>query len=200
MQSEADALPDTPLTSDDKGVAGAFTFDARGHGFTKVVNTKDYSIDTFINDFVFVVNELGRRQNWTKENSPPIVLVGHSLGGSIVTKAVCSGRIDLNIVGLAIFDVVEEVAVSALNGMHHFLEHRPTGFKNFRSAVAWHLKSKTLRKRESALVSIQGVVDNITSTDGKYNWSWITNLYDTEPYWESKLIQFSCYFLLMVNY
>lgn len=59
------------------------SFDFRGHGENSTANPTDLSADTLIGDSIEVIRHLS---SIYKEQS--IILVGHSMGGSIATKTV----------------------------------------------------------------------------------------------------------------
>ncbi|ODV60363.1 phosphoprotein phosphatase methylesterase 1 ASCRUDRAFT_76361 [Ascoidea rubescens DSM 1968] len=156
-------------------VAGFFSFDARGHGDTKVIDN-NYSLTSFITDFIFIFKTLISKEplfknllfdieNDTFENSdyPPIILVGHSFGGSVLTKSLTNIELQPftknNIIkGLVMFDIVEDTAVKALSGMTHFLKRRPKGFNTVKGCIDWHLKSNLLHNKQSALISIPALI------------------------------------------
>ena len=99
---------------------------------------------------------------YLSENHPEasIVLVGHSMGGSIACKTV--ERVKDNeadytfakqIQGLFVIDVVEGTAMEALPFMESIVTSRPPAFKSLQSVVQYAMKSGTLRNLESARVS-----------------------------------------------
>ena len=90
----------------------AVAVDLRGHGETVTEDDGDLSAESMASD---VVN-LTQRITGSTELSmlPPVVLVGHSMGGALAVHAALSGQID-NLVGLCILDVVEGKALSNSN-------------------------------------------------------------------------------------
>lgn len=158
-------------------IAGVFSFDCRGHGQTTIVsNPDDYSLDSFVNDTIFIINDLISREN-LQTNS--IFLVGHSLGGSILTK-VCHKLNNTQVKGLIMFDIVEDTAVQALESMRSYVRNMPTNFKTLTDAVDYHLKSNLLRNKDSALVSVPHLVKY---EYGTYNW--VMDLNKTIPFWDT---------------
>ncbi|CAG2066256.1 unnamed protein product, partial [Timema podura] len=67
---------------------------------------------------------------------PPIILIGHSMGGAIAVHTACANSVP-SLIGLAVIDVVEGTAIDALNSMQSFLRSRPTHFKSLEHAIEW---------------------------------------------------------------
>ncbi|KAF3230594.1 putative carboxyl methyl esterase [Orbilia oligospora] len=63
--------------------AGIFSFDARGHGGTSTSNDQDFSLSTLSTDLYEALLAAQEQLRW--ESLPPIILVGHSLGGAVIT-------------------------------------------------------------------------------------------------------------------
>jgi protein phosphatase methylesterase 1 len=97
--------------------AGILSLDARGHGKTVItplervegtIENRDYAdltLGTLGHDLEFVVNAMRERMKW--EALPDIILVGHSLGGAVVTDLAKNGGLGSKILGYAVLDVVE---------------------------------------------------------------------------------------------
>lgn len=101
--------------------AGILSLDARGHGKTGIpllVLGKDYmdymdkpsdyvdlTLGTLSHDLEFILNATQERMKW--DSLPDIVLVGHSLGGAVVTDLAKNGGLGSKILGYAVLDVVE---------------------------------------------------------------------------------------------
>jgi protein phosphatase methylesterase 1 len=88
------------------------SLDARGHGETVVRSPSggtddllDLTLDTLADDLVRVV-ELAKRKLGLG-SLPGLILVGHSLGGAVVTHVAKSGRLGASVLGYAVLDVVE---------------------------------------------------------------------------------------------
>ena len=102
------------------------SFDFRGHGDHYCENEGDLSEETLITDTIRVFRHVAARY---KDAS--IILVGHSMGGSIATKA--SARImsspgeewARHLQGLFVIDVVEGSAMDALPFMENIVMSRP---------------------------------------------------------------------------
>ncbi|KAK7729550.1 Protein phosphatase methylesterase 1 [Botryosphaeria dothidea] len=110
---------------------------------------------------------------------PQLLLVGHSLGGAVVTEAAKSGALGSSVLGYAVLDVVEGSAMDALKHMHTYLSTRPSIFPTLDAAIEWHIRSRTLRNPESARASVPSLLTKLDS--GK--WVWKTDLAKTEIFW-----------------
>lgn len=89
--------------------------------------------------------------------APPIMLVGHSMGGAIVVH-VASLDLIPSLIGCAVIDVVEGTAMDALASMQTFLRSRPQTFKSIQQAIEWSVRSGQIRNVESAKVSMPGQI------------------------------------------
>lgn len=171
------------LMSDDKdkesfeATPGIFAYDARGHGDTRVHDPTNFSIEAFVDDAVFIINELIK--NECLENHS-LFLIGHSFGGSVLTRATYKLNTK-NIKGLGMFDIVEQTAVHALQGMPVYLDNLPRDFPSIQKAIDYHIHSHLLRNKDSAELSVPSNLRKNEQT-GKYEW--ITDLRKTAPYWE----------------
>ncbi|OWK17852.1 PPME1 [Cervus elaphus hippelaphus] len=136
--------------------------DLRGHGETKVRNSEDLSAETMAKDVGNVVEAM------YGDLPPPIMLIGHSMGGAIAVHTASSSLVP-SLLGLCMIDVVEGTAMDALNSMQNFLRGRPKTFKSLENAIEWSVKSGQIRNLESARVSMVGQVkqcEGITSPEG----------------------------------
>ncbi|KAJ8403875.1 hypothetical protein AAFF_G00347430 [Aldrovandia affinis] len=125
--------------------------DLRGHGDTKVKNCEDLSAETMAKDVGKVVEAL------YGEDAPPIVMIGHSMGGAIAVHTAAANHVP-SLLGLGVIDVVEGTAMDSLNSMQNFLRGRPKTFKSVENAIEWSVKSGQIRNVESARVSMVGQV------------------------------------------
>jgi protein phosphatase methylesterase 1 len=210
--------------------AGILSLDARGHGFTTVTSAPgtpsdelDLSLQTLTDDLYAVITLAQQQMAWAQ--LPPLVLVGHSLGGAVVTSLAKEPR-DLapKILGHAVLDVVEGSAIDALQSMHSYLSTRPSGFASLESAIEWHVRSRTIRNSASARTSVPSllVLQSDTSTRQQPQesdapttlaeatspdadaapsprpsrpWRWRTDLAATQPFWEGWFVGLSRKFL-----
>lgn len=70
------------------------------------------------------------------ENPPPIMIVGHSMGGAIAIH-ISNLRLIPTLLGCVVIDVVEGTAMEALASMQSFLRSRPSHFKSIHHAIEW---------------------------------------------------------------
>ncbi|XP_041982972.1 protein phosphatase methylesterase 1 [Aricia agestis] len=130
------------------------SMDIRGHGETKAKDPDDLNIDTLVKDVEQVLKKLFGGE------MPPIILLGHSMGGAIAVRTAHSPLLEPYIQGLAVIDVVEGTAMEALASMQSFLRSRPTHFKSIGHAIEWCIRSGQVRNLESAKVSMPSQIIN----------------------------------------
>lgn len=130
------------------------SIDIRGHGETKVENCDDLSIETLVNDIEQVLHKL------FNEGIPPLILVGHSMGGAVAVRVALQPSLEHCIQGIAVIDVVEGTAMDALASMQSFLRSRPTHFKSIEHAIEWCVRSGQVRNVDSARVSMPSQIIN----------------------------------------
>ncbi|KAI0906376.1 protein phosphatase methylesterase 1 [Ustulina deusta] len=168
--------------------AGVFSLDARGHGSTTIPEGQalDLSLETLADDLFTAIRLTRREMEWAE--MPPIILVGHSMGGAVVTELACSGRLGSALLGYAVLDVVEGSAIDALQHMHTYLSTRPTGFQSLETGIEWHTRSRTIRNSVSARTSVPSLL-SLDEQGQKLGdtrpWKWRTDLAATQPYWEN---------------
>jgi protein phosphatase methylesterase 1 len=109
-----------------------------------------------VNDSIEVI-----RYVCQKFNEASVLIVGHSMGGSIATKAASKILKDhateewhKQVQGLFVIDVVEGSAMDALPFMENIVLSRPPEFKSLQSVVQYGVKSGTVKDIESARVSM----------------------------------------------
>ncbi|CAK5269955.1 unnamed protein product [Mycena citricolor] len=129
-----------------KGECGVLALDARRHGKTKSLpegskEDEDLSIDILVDDLVEIISTVFPDAS----AAPSLLLIGHSMGGSVVTRA-CP-RIQerkFRVTGVAVLDVVEGSAMEALPHMQNLLNSRPDGFDSVENAVEWQPRQSTI--------------------------------------------------------
>uniref|UniRef100_A0A7N9AVJ2 Protein phosphatase methylesterase 1 n=1 Tax=Mastacembelus armatus TaxID=205130 RepID=A0A7N9AVJ2_9TELE len=134
--------------------------DLRAHGDTKVKNPEDLSADTMAKDIGKVVEVL------YGENPPPIMIIGHSMGGAIAVHTAIANHIP-SLLGLCRY-----IYMVNIHNMQNFLRSRPKTFKSLENAIEWSVKSGQIRNIESARVSMGGQVkkcEEPTSSPGVSN-------------------------------
>ncbi|KAF8645856.1 hypothetical protein AX16_007514 [Volvariella volvacea WC 439] len=174
------------VTDMSKGECGVLAVDARRHGKTTAINAvedEDLSVGVLVDDFVAVIQSVFQ----DPANSPSLLLIGHSMGGSVVVRA-CPTLLEhkYRITGVSVLDVVEGSAIEALPHMHNLLNARPDGFDSIEEAIEWHINTKAIRNVNSARISIPSIIKP-TPSDSKliHPYTWRTPLRSTAPYWTS---------------
>ncbi|KAK3393008.1 Alpha/Beta hydrolase protein [Podospora didyma] len=207
--------------------AGILSLDARGHGCTTTPDEEnevvDLRLDTLATDLFNVIQLTKTAMKWAE--LPPIILVGHSLGGAVVTELARTSRLGTGtLLGYAVLDVVEGSAMDALQSMQTYLSTRPQGFATLRDGIDWHVRSRTIRNSVSARTSVPALlVDSSSSSSSSNNsttskpdgtpreemeeetgktsnkkekpWRWRTDLAATQPFWEGWFVGLSKKFL-----
>lgn len=186
--------------------AGVLSLDARGHGSTTIHDSSshtrdvplDLTLDKLSSDLAFVVQETQLRMKWPK--LPDLILIGHSLGGAVITDVAHKRLLGPSLLGYGVLDVVEGSALDALQSMETYLLTRPRSFPSIASGIEWHSRSRTIRNMTSARVSVPPLlVERPASTTGGISapsqWTWRTDLGATKPFWENWFVGLSKKFL-----
>jgi protein phosphatase methylesterase 1 len=175
--------------------AGILAIDCRGHGSTVVPDGAplDLRLDTLSTDLLNIIEATKLEMKWRE--LPPIVLVGHSLGGAVVTDLAMSGRLGSSLLSYAVLDVVEGSAMDALQSMQTYLSTRPAGFSTLQSGIDWHVRTRTIRNSISARTSVPALLRMEDAVDAERPWKWRTNLAATQPFWEEWFVGLSKKFL-----
>ena len=176
--------------------AGILSLDARGHGSTILSPAQeppDLSLNTLSADLVSVIEQTKIQMSW--KDLPLLVLIGHSLGGAVITDVAKGGRLGNAVLGYAVLDVVEGSAIDALQSMQTYLSTRPGGFPSLESGIEWHIRSRTIRNSMSARTSVPALLTYDEEARGSRCWTWRTDLAATQPYWEGWFVGLSKKFL-----
>jgi protein phosphatase methylesterase 1 len=176
--------------------AGILSLDARGHGSTSITpeqETLDLSLETLSADLLFVIDKAKSQMGW--KEMPSLVLIGHSLGGAVVTNVAKGGVLGNALLGYAVLDVVEGSAMDALQSMQTYLSTRPVGFPSLESGIEWHIRSRTIRNSISARTSVPALLKFDEEMRGSRAWTWRTDLASTQPFWEGWFVGLSKKFL-----
>ncbi|KUJ23992.1 phosphatase methylesterase [Mollisia scopiformis] len=178
--------------------AGILSLDARGHGSTTISPSQeteilDLSLETLSSDLLTVIERTKLQMGW--ETMPPLILIGHSLGGAVVTDVAKSGKLGNSLLGYAVLDVVEGSAIDALQSMQTYLSTRPAGFPSLESGIEWHIRSRTIRNSMSARTSVPALLKHDSEIRSSRSWTWRTDLAATQPFWEGWFIGLSKKFL-----
>ncbi|KAH0595922.1 hypothetical protein MHUMG1_06472 [Metarhizium humberi] len=175
--------------------AGILAIDCRGHGSTISPDGTelDLRLATLSADLFFMIHSTKERMGW--HQMPSIMLVGHSLGGAVVTDLAFTGKLGTSLLGYAVLDVVEGSAMDALQSMQTYLSTRPSGFASIETAIDWHIRSRTIRSSVSARTSVPALLRQEESATASRPWRWRTNLAATQPFWEDWFVGLSKKFL-----
>ncbi|XVF30181.1 hypothetical protein REPUB_Repub16aG0035100 [Reevesia pubescens] len=156
-----------------KKKARVVAMDLRGHGKSSTENDLDLSIETMCNDVFAVLKAL-------YEDSPPaIVLVGHSMGGSVAVH-VAAKKTLRSLAGLVVVDVVEGTAMASLVHMQKILKNRMQHFSSIEKAIEWSVRGGSVRNIDAARVSIP---TTLKYDDSKKCYVHRARLEETEQYW-----------------
>jgi protein phosphatase methylesterase 1 len=176
--------------------AGILSLDARGHGSTQVIPEQailDLSLETLGADLLSVIDKTKSKMGW--KELPPMILIGHSLGGAVVTDVAKGGKLGIAVLGYAVLDVVEGSAIDALQSMQTYLSTRPVGFPSMESGIEWHIRSRTIRNSISARTSVPALLRRDEEMRSSRQWTWRTDLAATQPFWEGWFVGLSKKFL-----
>lgn len=176
--------------------AGILSLDARGHGFTKITpepETVNLSLDTLSADLLSVIDKTKLQMGWP--TLPPLVLIGHSLGGAVITDVAKGGQLGNAVLGYVVLDVVEGSAIDALQSMQTYLSTRPIGFPSLEAGIEWHIRSRTIRNSISARTSVPGLLKYNREMAASRSWTWQTDLAATQPFWQGWFVGLSKKFL-----
>lgn len=183
-----------------KGEVGVLAFDARRHGkTTATASDEDLSMNVLVDDLCAFIQKVFP----DPPTSPVFMLVGHSMGGSVVVHA-CPKLQELKYVvsGVAVLDVVEGTAMEALPHMHALLNTRPEGFDSIEEAIEWHVNTHAINNPTSARISVPSILvprdsclSSCTPANRSFEYRWRTPLRSTAPYWESWFTSLSSLFL-----
>lgn len=176
-------MPEVGVLAVEAREHGSVVWDAEGH----VDN--NLSVDVLGQDLIDMVHLTKTKMGWG--DLPTVVLIGHSLGGAVVTHVANKGSLGNKLLGYAVLDVVEGSAMEALKHMQTYLASRPKTFPSLPAAIEWHIRSRTLRNPQSARASVPSLL--LQTPDGK--WAWRTELGSTEAYWENWFNGMSAKFL-----
>lgn len=180
---------------------GFLTFDMRGHGNTNLINRSNknlnnlnynLSIDDLIIDFKFILDYFIEK-NLNSNSNYLFYFIGHSLGGSVLTKF-----LNLNysnypfIKSLILLDIVESTTIKSLNLMDNYLNNLPSNFNSYNDAINWFINNNLIFNKLSCDYSIPAILTkNLKSNKLEF----ITNLKLTKNFWYNWFINLSLEFI-----
>lgn len=147
--------------------------DLRGHGKSSTEDELDLSIETLCNDVLAVLKTM------YGDSPPAIILVGHSMGGSVAIHVAAKKALP-SLAGLIVVDVVEGTAMASLVHMQKILSNRMQHFSSIEKAIEWSVKGGSLRNIESARLSIPST---LRYDEAKKCYTHRAKLEETEQYW-----------------
>ncbi|SDA06161.1 BZ3501_MvSof-1269-A2-R1_Chr10-1g02273 [Microbotryum saponariae] len=218
------------VTEKSRAKVGVLSYDARGHGQSCKMGVKhpetdllgfdlseswsflcasgktkasaeDMSLERLVQDLIDLLKQMFKTAD---SSSPPpnFILVGHSMGGAVVSTACNRIQAEIGtVIGVVVIDVVEGTAIDALASMGSIVAARPKGFPSIENAIEWHVRTKTLNNLASARISVPPLLyldpsaqdDEQQSSRTKYLWR--ANLSSTEPFWRGWFTNLSSKFL-----
>ncbi|KAF9436182.1 hypothetical protein BGZ76_004650 [Entomortierella beljakovae] len=158
------------------------SFDIRGHGETTSTEQHNLDIDRLAKDLQNLLLTLYTPTPSVFEGTtsmPELLLVGHSLGGSVVIEA-ASRELIPNVTGVAVLDTALVNRDRAMVNIRRWCESRPDPCHSVEQAIQWAIDSGTVKNLESARVSFPGMV-KASPTDSTYTWH--TDLLKSDQYW-----------------
>lgn len=155
------------------------TYDQRCHGGSTNAGGEDHlTIEVLMDDFAHFLQHL--RTTRFPENH--VYIVGHSLGGAIVARALQRDKaLQASVAGVVLVDIVEGTAVLSLKHMRTFLQKRPHSFHSIDDAESWFLQHGGMRSVEGAAVSAPPLL-RLNKETGEYVWR--TNIEKMEAVWD----------------
>ncbi|KAL0209549.1 hypothetical protein RCL1_008387 [Eukaryota sp. TZLM3-RCL] len=158
-----------------------FAPDLRHHGAT--TTTGPLTINDFCSDLEAILLLLANRLANVCD-SIKLFLLGHSLGGAIVSF-LSSRKLPSFFIprGLVCIDVVEDTAIESLQFMRNYLNKRPRMFASISEAILWAKTSGTCKGEESLLVSIPAMLKKQED-----HYEFVTSsevILDNEPFWRT---------------
>lgn len=174
------------------------SFDFRGHGYNTQTPSNDLSEKTLINDTIEVLNHV--HEKYPDEN---LILIGHSMGGSIATKTCCQilkeeekyKELYKKMQGLMVIDVVEGTAMDALPFMENIVNNRPERFNSIQKGIEYMYKSGTIKNIDSARISVPPLLREDVNKSGTKTYVFKTNLMESKPFWNEWFIGLTKAFL-----
>jgi protein phosphatase methylesterase 1 len=156
--------------------------DMRSHGASSL--SVDLSLTMLVDDVMEVINSLHE-----VIESRKVVLVGHSVGGSIAVQLASRHKV---VSGVVVIDLIEETALESLVHMKSVLNSWPSSFPDVSDCVRWSTDMHRPQSPISAEVSIPPLV-RLNSETSRYEW--VTPLASYERDWVGWFTGFDSAFL-----
>lgn len=121
------------------------------------------SIEALLCDCLQVIELLSVRR---------VILMGHSLGGAVLTRVASVSSLEKAVLGLVVIDAIEEVANASIGKIASVLAHRPRSFASLEEATA----------------KARGPAGKLSLADqlckqGDGRWTWKADLEAMRPFW-----------------
>ncbi|KAF9915642.1 Protein phosphatase methylesterase 1 [Lobosporangium transversale] len=158
------------------------SYDARGHGETTSDDQNNLHIDRLARDLHNIILTLYGQQGKKESSLPTFFLVGHSMGGAVVTEVATRGLLP-NVARFAVLDIQETNKEIALLYVRKWCESRPVTCDSVEQAIQWGVESGTVHNVDSARISFTGMVGRIPGSPPKY--TWYTDLMLSEAHWHT---------------
>jgi pimeloyl-ACP methyl ester carboxylesterase len=167
-----------------KGKAPVCALDLKCHGDTPGDESTDLSIDSLTADVVGFCQA-------AQPAGSHLVLVGHSLGGSIAARV----ALEIHTTAVVVIDTIEVSSVEGLPNMKAILTDRPQAFESPMDVIEFVATCGEMQNWESAMVSAGG---RVKLQDGLLVWR--TDLVRSEKDWLGWFQGFAQNFLKSQSY
>lgn len=169
---------------------GFIAYDLRHHGFTKAIDPQkvpaqitDLDIDTLCSDLHHIIDYLVKLNPAQGSDKPPIALLGHSMGGSVVSKFNEIYDSKYTVRGVVVIDAVEGYATKSLASMHMLLGMWPEKFASIDDAIKWYIyDAAQVRNKKSARISVPPLLVETPDAQGL---EWKLDLKRTSKNWDT---------------
>ncbi|CAL6065240.1 Protein_phosphatase methylesterase 1 [Hexamita inflata] len=164
--------------------------DLRGHGFSC---DGEMSAQQFKTDLNWMIPAVLQKHS-TQQDQFKIVLVGHSLGGSLITL-VQSPIIE--VLCYVLIDITEHTALASLPNMLDILKRKPQQYPTKSELVQTYLRQRTLTSQKAIRIQLDGLLTNTLHVrnsllDSQKHWrGWFEGLNDrfiSSPAWKLLLV------------
>jgi protein phosphatase methylesterase 1 len=167
-----------------KGKIPVCALDLKCHGDTPGDESTDLSIDSLTADVVGFCRA-------AQPAGTHLILVGHSLGGSIAARV----ALEIHVTAVVIIDTIEVTSVESLPSMKTILTDRPQSFQSPADVVEFVATCGEMQNWESAMVSAGG---RVKQKDGLLVWT--ADLLRSEKDWLGWFQGFALNFLKSQSY
>ncbi|KAK2952081.1 putative Protein phosphatase methylesterase 1 [Blattamonas nauphoetae] len=159
-----------------KGTARVFAPDLRGHGKSFTNDDENLDLNVITSDVAELVNTLFPKY------PEGVILLGHSIGGSIVSKLAAENTITSVIKALFVIDIVEGTALESLSAMDSVLLRRPTHFNTLDDAVKWTGRN-LIHGQLAASISAPSIFAPVDPSDPSAGYKWRMDAAKSKPFW-----------------